>query len=147
MISKHFKSFHASYANNNAYPLYTKSKCKRVQQCKCLSPISNAQCDQSPKSPILLHQSRLNQPSLVKSEPLDASKPLSSKSCMSTWKHEITCDNHCRDARVYNARGKGRDDTHYVLVELLSFMHFVHTTSEGPNKGGALSTCNTGVEL
>jgi hypothetical protein len=36
---------------------------------------------------------------------------------------------------------------HSVFVELLSFKHFVHTTSEGPNKGGALSTCNTRVEL
>jgi hypothetical protein len=59
----------------------------------------------------------------------------------------MTCNDQFLDARIYHARGEGRDDTHSVFVELLSFEHFVHTTLEGPNKGGALSTYNTGVEL
>jgi hypothetical protein len=59
----------------------------------------------------------------------------------------MTCNNQFLDAIIYHARRKGRDDTHSVFVELLSFKHFVHTTSEGPNKGGALSTCSIEVEL
>jgi hypothetical protein len=59
----------------------------------------------------------------------------------------MTCNNQFLDARIYHARRKGRDDTHSVFVELLSFKHFVHPTLEGPNKGGALSTCNIEVEL
>jgi hypothetical protein len=59
----------------------------------------------------------------------------------------MTCNNQFLDARLYHARRKGRDDTHSVFVELLSFKYFVHTTLKGPNKGGALSTCNTEVEL